>query len=147
MQNHTCLSSNQVDLKKSQVILPSLPTANIYLKKTHTVELQLNVLIVRVKTQMLSRTGNPRDASWAQLFKKTKQNKTTNNKICTFWAFFFLWYRGNDFTFCTLQRTSNNRSFKLNSLYTRLPSWGALYSEGSSSSIWSSFGSFPIENK
>lgn len=143
MQNHTCLSSNQLGLKRSQVILPSLPTTNIYLK-THTVELQLNVLAVWVKTQMLWRTGNPRDASWAQPFKK--QNKKAKSRICTFCAFFFLWYRGTDFTFCTLQRTSNNRSFKLNSLYTRLPSWGALYSEGSSSSIWSSFGSFPIEN-
>lgn len=150
MEIHTFLSSNQVALKKSQVILPCLAIANIYLQKT-----RCRVTIAQLfqwKHKSYQGLGIPEmpveyNCLKNKKTKKTKTLKKAENKIFTFWTLFFFWYCCSDLTFCTLQRTSNKRSCKLKSLYTTLPSSGAWYSEGSSSSSRSSLGSFPRDNE
>lgn len=125
------LPSNQIALKKSQVILPCLTIANIYLQETYC-----RVTTVSVKHKYYQGLGIPRMPVEHKCLKKkqkqTNQPKKAENKIFTFWAFLFCEASGSDLTLCTLQRTSNNSSLRLKSLYTTLPSSGAWYSEGSS---------------
>lgn len=132
------LPSNQIALKKSQVILPCLTIANIYLQETYC-----RVTTVSVKHKYYQGLGTPR----MPVEHKCLKNKKSWKQNLTFWAFLFCEASGSDLTLCTLQRTSNNSSLRLKSLYTTLPSSGAWYSEGSSLSSWSSLGSFPRENE